>query len=115
MIDLKWDFENNDIYIDSDLALVDSSESMAQRIANSVHLLRGTWFLDLRDGVDWVGLLGNGNRALIDSAVRSVARNVEGVDSIVRYKSNAINDVLVIEMEAKEEQSNTSKLITIEV
>jgi len=71
--------------------LVDSPECVGQAILTTLKLLRGTWFLDLLQGVPWLTqVLGYGTQGLYDQLIQSVILSVPGVTpvgGIIAYTS----------------------------
>ena len=39
--------------------MVEEAECLAQRLGNAIKLDRGSWFLDIDKGVEWLDILGN--------------------------------------------------------
>lgn len=84
--------KQGDISISStgDLVLATSKIVLAkQSIETGLKTLKGEWFLDTSEGVDWLGILSRRNNKIeVDLEIKRVIKNSSYVTRIVEYNTN---------------------------
>ena len=83
-----------------ELELVTSVEEVSQRLKIKLKTHFQEWFLDANFGVDWINLLGAGNKSEIEFAIIEVLEN-----------DNAVEEIQEIDLRFEREQ----RIMTIDV
>lgn len=83
-LDLKLDASRDLALSSGDAVLVDGAERVRQGIGIALRIWRGEYFLNSDTGVPYLDtiLVKNPSRASIEAALRSVIRDVDGVESV---------------------------------
>lgn len=113
-MDILLDPTTHDLKITNrDLVLVEDIEETAQRLKILLLNIRGEWFRDVQQGIDWYNLLSrNGNKGLIDAQVKATILTDNDVISILTYNSTVSSNKLTILFSAKTKSRGT---INVEV
>lgn len=86
MQDLKLNTTTWDVAIENgDFVLVDGLEALKQKVAISLKMFKGEWFLDQRQGMPWLQeILGRkfSNYSSIAGLLRNAILKIDGVDSV---------------------------------
>lgn len=76
--------DNNLIFENGDLKLIDGKERVIQQIIVGLKILKGDWFLDYRAGIDYI----NGLKAypkILKSEIKKAILEVQDVDNVREY------------------------------
>ena len=99
MIDLKIDFENNNIIIENgDFVLVKDQDEIEQSLRIRLRMATGNWFLDNRLGVDYFGkiFVKPINTKAAEKELRRVITDTIGVTGINSYTQTLENRKLIV-------------------
>lgn len=90
MIDFKLT-EDGDLFLsdEGELATVTGPEELAQRIATTLNLVRGEWFLEITRGLPWQEtiLTKHQDTTTVDAVLRAEIASIEGVAQVLAYAS----------------------------
>lgn len=79
--------------------LVNSREAVAQMIKTRLALFQGEWFLDVTAGTPWTQeVVGAGNAARRDPAIRERILGTTGVRAITAYASTVVGRRLSVQV-----------------
>lgn len=81
-----------DIYlVNGDLATVSGAAAILQNILQTLGVFAGEWFLNVNQGVDYLGkiLIKNPNQRIIDAILISQILSVPGVTALTSYSFKA--------------------------
>lgn len=72
-----------------DIVLAKTKKEIAlQQLKLNINLLKGSWFLDLNQGNDWLNVLNKrNNKIAVDLTVKSAIKSTKYVDSLLEYSS----------------------------
>lgn len=90
MSDFKLD-DNHDIEVTSnDFTLIDSSESIRQRLLIRLMTFQGEWFLDTDLGVPYYQTIFTKGitKDVVDSVIKRQIENCPGIESILKFSSS---------------------------
>jgi hypothetical protein len=89
---LEIDPATRDLVVsDYQLALIEGSDYLAQKIESTLRWFRGEWFLDREGGVPWFqSILGKQDLNEVNSIFLSVVSGVEGVARVISFETQYI-------------------------
>jgi hypothetical protein len=87
MIDINIDDSNKLVWTSGDLVLVSDDDEIVQSIKIRLRMFLGEWFLDTREGVDYINVVYKNNYDLeeIEMEFRRIISETIGVSSILSY------------------------------
>lgn len=91
MDDLALDPSNGDlIIVDFDLAIVSSTDQIAQNLAIRLRFIQGEWYLNILDGIPYYQyfFIKNPNQIQIETFLKDEISNTNGVVEITSFSSD---------------------------
>jgi len=115
MSDFTLDEDIGDLNFEAgDLSLTEERDAIRQRLAMRLRLVRGEWFLNFLEGVDYYGQIwGKKTSAQIDAELTRVILTTDGVEGLVapiEYLLNRTRRILEVAFEV----TTTEGTISIE-
>ena len=91
MDDLALDPSNGDlIIVDFDLAIVSSTDQIAQNLAIRLRFIQGEWYLNILDGIPYYQyfFIKNPNQIQIETFLKDEIINTQGVTQLTSFTSS---------------------------
>jgi len=88
------------IFKNGGAVMIEGVEALAQRLANGIKLDRGSWFLDVDKGIEWLQILGGKSIRMrfIHARIQNILKNDSEVTAVnyIDIKPNRAERVMKI-------------------